>query len=146
MKNDAYQLERFLKAQNRVYETVLRELKEGRKCGHWMWFIFPQVSGLGISTKTKLYEINSKEEAIAFLNHPVLGQRLIECVEILLGIEGKTAREIFSSPDDRKLKSSMTLFAEISEPGSVFEKVLVKYYQGSHCSQTKSFLAGRDNG
>lgn len=133
-------LSRFVEAQDGVYARVLGELKDGRKRSHWMWFIFPQVQGLGRSTTSRRFAIQSPQEARAYLDHPILGRRLKECCEILLALEGRSAHEIFSSPDDLKLRSSMTLFAEISEPGNPFEQVLDHYFNGQRCPRTTAFL------
>ena len=133
-------LSRFVKAQNQIYQNVVNELKAGRKQGHWIWFIFPQAAGLGRSAASRRYAIQSKAKALAILNHPILGDRLRECARILLAQEGKSAHTIFSSPDDLKLRSCMTLFAEISEPGSEFTKVLDHYYDGNRCLFTLDFL------
>ncbi len=128
-QNDPFDLNRFISAQDQVYDRVLAELKNGRKRSHWMWYIFPQLDGLAQSTTSKYYAIKSSEEAIAYLNHPVLGRRLRECTDTILAIEGKTVSEIFGYPDDLKLKSSMTLFSEVAaEP--IFIGVLDKYFQG----------------
>ena len=105
------------------------ELSRGKKTGHWMWYIFPQIDGLGSSDITKLYSIKSIEEAQAYLEHPVLGQRLIESCEILLRLEDFSISEIMGFPDDLKLKSSMTLFAQVSPQSSIFSEVLSKYYE-----------------
>ncbi len=126
--NDQFDLNRFTSAQDKVYDRVLAELKNGRKRSHWMWYIFPQLDGLGRSTTARRYAIKSIEEAIAYLNHPVLGSRLLECANTVLAIEGKTASEIFGYPDDLKLKSSMTLFSTVADD-SVFVRVLDKYFQ-----------------
>ncbi len=128
--DDPYNLNRFLTAQESVYDRALAELKSGRKRTHWMWFIFPQIDGLGHSETARFYAIKNLEEARAYLRHPILGARLAECAEAVLAVEGRTAAEIFGYPDDLKLRSSMTLFASVSEPGSVFERVLAKYYHG----------------
>ena len=133
-------LNRYIQSQNPIYDSVLQELKAGKKRSHWMWFIFPQVIGLGRSATSMRYAIQSTREALAYLAHPLLGHRLRECAQILLELEGKSAHEIFSSPDDMKLRSSMTLFAEISPPGSVFEAVLEKYFNDQRCRQTMRFL------
>src|SRR5262245_14233201 len=106
-----YDLDRFVDAQNGAYERALSELRAGHKRSHWMWFIFPQIAGLGSSSMAEKYAIRSAEEASAYLADPVLGSRLLRCVDAVLAIEGKSAHEIFGSPDDLKLRSSMTLFA-----------------------------------
>ena len=132
-KRDQYGLERFVRAQDNVYEQVCAELKSGRKRTHWMWFIFPQIKGLGSSEMAVRYAISSLEEAKAYLEHPVLGARLRECAGIVLGVEGRTVEEIFGYPDDLKFHSSMTLFAkaaEISEEDLVFSQALDKYFGG----------------
>lgn len=128
--NDKFNLIRFLDAQDPVYDKVREELKNEKKQSHWMWFIFPQISGLGKSSTSKYYSIKSAEEAEAYLAHPVLGERLDECCEILLNTEKSSANAIFGSPDDVKLQSSMTLFAEISPENELFEKVLQKFFGG----------------
>lgn len=129
-RSDPHDLQRFIAAQEGVYERALSELQRGSKESHWMWFIFPQHAGLGRSSTAQFYAIKGRDEAKAYLNHPILGQRLIECSEALLQIEGKSAAEIFDFPDDLKLRSCMTLFANISEPDSVFVRVLRKYFRG----------------
>ncbi len=126
--NDPFDLNRFVDAQKSVYETALSELRRGRKTSHWMWFIFPQVAGLGQSAMSQRYAIADLEEATAYLAHPVLGARLRACAEVVLTVEGRSASAIFGSPDDMKLQSSMTLFARADGNGSVFGKVLEKYY------------------
>ena len=113
-----------------MYDIALEEIRRGRKASHWMWFIFPQIKGLGKSSTSVFYEIKSKEEAITYIEHPVLGERLIEITNAVLNVKNKTAFEIFGTPDYLKLKSSMTLFKLISQPNSVFEKVLEVYYSG----------------
>ena len=140
MPGDPHNLDRFIEAQDPIYSRVITELKSGKKRTHWMWFIFPQVAGLGRSPTSQYYAIKSTDEAQQYLNHPVLGERLKECAEILLGIENRSAREVFGTPDDLKLRSSMTLFANISGPGSVFEEVLSKFFQGRQCQRTLAFL------
>jgi uncharacterized protein (DUF1810 family) len=133
---DTYDLNRFISAQERVYDRALAELQSGLKRSHWMWYIFPQIEGLGNSPTTRLYSIKSLEEARQYLVHPVLGTRLVECSEAILAVQGQTASDIFGHPDDWKLQSSMTLFDLVSVPGSVFERVLDKYYQGRKDSRT----------
>jgi len=127
---DQFDLGRFIKAQENVYERVLAELKSGKKRTHWMWYIFPQIDGLGHSATSKYYAIKSIKEAREYLNHPVLGTRLVECAETVLAIEGRSISEIFGYPDDMKLRSSMTLFACVSGSQDVFARVLDKYFQG----------------
>ncbi len=137
--NNPFNLSRFISAQEEVYDRVLAELRNGKKRSHWMWYIFPQLDGLAHSTTSKYYSIKSREEAIAYLNHPVLGARIIECANTILAIEGKTVSEIFGYPDDRKLKSSMTLFSDVTTD-SVFAHVLDKYFQGERDEKTLLLL------
>lgn len=137
---DLYDLNRFLQAQETDYERALSEIRNGRKRSHWMWYIFPQLDGLGFSQTSKRYSIKSIAEAKAYLNHPVLGPRLIECIEATLSIEGRSAYEIFGSPDDMKLKSCATLFAYVSSPGSVFDRLLDRFFQGDRDRKTLSLL------
>lgn len=133
-------LERFVDAQRAVYPAVLAELRAGRKAGHWMWFVFPQLRGLGRSETARYFGIASRAEAQAYLAHPVLGPRLRECAELLLAVPGRTAHEIFGAPDDLKLRSSLTLFAAVDRPGSVFERALARYYAGNPDPLTKEAL------
>ena len=133
-------LERFIAAQETAYEMALAEIKSGRKQSHWMWYIFPQIAGLGFSSTSKFYAIKDRQEAEAYLRHPILGARLIEISAVLLEIEGKTAYQIFGSPDDLKLKSSMTLFGSLENTDPVFEKVLDKYFAGARDMQTLELL------
>jgi uncharacterized protein (DUF1810 family) len=123
-------LSRFVSAQAAVYPEALAELKEGRKRTHWMWFVFPQIAGLGVSPTARRYAIRSLDEARAYLAHPVLGPRLEECARAVLGVDGKTAEDIFGYPDDLKLRSSMTLFARAANDPGVFQAVLDRYYDG----------------
>jgi uncharacterized protein (DUF1810 family) len=141
--SDRFDLGRFIRAQEQVYADVLAELRDGRKRTHWMWFIFPQIDGLGFSPTSRHYAIKSVEEARQYHSHPVLGRRLVECTEAILAISGRSAREIFGSPDDMKLRSSMTLFSTIDNPGSVFTQVLDRYFQGQPDSKTLHILAQR---
>ena len=138
--NDHFDLTRFITAQEMVYSRVLFELRNGRKRTHWMWFIFPQIDGLGNSSTTKHYAIKSIEEAQEYLNHPVLGKRLKECAETVLAIEGRTISEIFGYPDDMKLKSSMTLFSSLADSDHVFISVLNKYFNGESDIRTLNLL------
>jgi uncharacterized protein (DUF1810 family) len=123
-------LNRFVSAQAAVYPEALAELKEGRKRTHWMWFVFPQIAGLGVSPTAQRYAIRSLDEARAYLAHPVLGPRLAECARAVLAVDGKTAEDIFGYPDDLKLRSSMTLFARAADDPGVFQAVLDRYYDG----------------
>ena len=133
-------LGRFTKAHEGIYDIALSELKKGRKRTHWMWFIFPQIDGLGHSATAKFYAIKSLEEAHQYLNHTILGTRLLECTETVLGVKARSASDIFGSPDDMKLKSSMTLFSYVANPESVFDHVLAKYFQGQRDTRTLEFL------
>ena len=138
---DRDNLDRFLAAQDAVYQQAIAELRSGRKRSHWMWFIFPQIAGLGSSPMAQQYAIRDRSEARAYLEHAVLGPRLVECTETLLALTGVTAAEVFGYPDDLKLRSSATLFAEISQPGSVFDRLLAKYYEGIRDPLTLDRLA-----
>jgi len=129
-------LERFITAQERDYDNALAEIKNGRKRSHWMWYIFPQIQGLGFSEMAKRYGIKSIDEAEAYMQHPVLGQRLIEICTALLQLKSNDAHAIFGPPDDLKLKSSMTLFASLPDAYPVFQSVLDKFFKGEHDSQT----------
>ena len=142
-RGDPIDLRRFVSAQEPVYAAVIAELRAGRKRTHWMWFIFPQIDGLGHSATTIYYAIKSLAEARQYLAHPVLGARLIECAEAALTVEGRSAAEIFGYPDDLKLKSSMTLFAQVAEPGSAFARVLNKYFHGEADPRTLALLEER---
>jgi uncharacterized protein (DUF1810 family) len=138
--DDPYNLNRFVQAQDADYEQALAEIRSGRKRSHWMWYIFPQIDGLAFSSTSKYYSIKSIEEAKAYLNHPLLGPRLWECAEAVIGVEGRSAREIFGSPDDLKLRSCATLFACVSPPGSVFDRLLEKYSRGERDDKTLHLL------
>lgn len=138
--SDTVDLSRFTTAQASIYDNVLEELKSGRKRTHWMWYIFPQFDGLGHSTISKHYAIKSIEEARQYLNHPVLGTRLLECAEAVFAIEGRSISEIFGYPDDLKLKSSMTLFTYVAAPCSVFSRILDKYFNGERDALTLQLL------
>ena len=133
---DPHELQRFVEAQDRVYSRVVTELRAGRKTSHWMWFVFPQVAGLGYSAMTQRYAISGRAEAEAYLRHAVLGPRLRECTALATGVEGRTAHEIFGSPDDLKFRSSMTLFAAVADDAAVFQAALDKYYNGAADSET----------
>jgi uncharacterized protein (DUF1810 family) len=145
--SDPFDLERFVTAQNSggTYASAAAELRAGRKLGHWMWFVFPQVAGLGMSETSRRYAISSLEEARLYLAHPVLGARLDECVRILTALRGRTARAIFGSVDEMKLRSSMTLFARAA-PGvapskdAPFQEVLDRYFGGSADERTDALL------
>ncbi len=129
-------LQRFLDAQKRDYQTALTEIKNGKKRSHWMWYIFPQVQGLGFSETSRFYAIHDLKEAEAFLNHPILGSRLTQICEALIEQKNNNANQIFGSPDDVKLKSSMTLFAAVPNANPVFQAVLEKFFDGTKDTQT----------
>ena len=139
-ERDPHNLQRFLTAQAEDYECALRELQRGRKESHWIWYIFPQVAGLGYSPMAQEYAIESRDEAVAYLNHAVLGSRLQRCCEALLQHQAQRIQDILGFPDDLKLRSSMTLFATISTQGSVFHKVLNTFYSGQMDERTIAFL------
>jgi uncharacterized protein (DUF1810 family) len=139
-REDPYDLQRFLEAQNDVYAAALSEIRHGRKRTHWMWFVFPQMAGLGSSSTAAFYAIKSRDEAVAYLAHPVLGARLRECAGALLSLSGASASDIFGYPDDLKLRSSMTIFASMSPPGSVFQQVLDRYFGGEPDGRTLRLL------
>ena len=135
-------LQRFLDAQRATYDRALQELGAGRKRSHWMWYMFPQLAGLGFSATSQLYGISDLDEARAYLAHPVLGARLLECVDVLLALPAHlTASEIFGYPDDLKLRSCATLFALASPPGSPFERLLDRFYEGTQDERTVTLLA-----
>ena len=138
---DPHDLARFVEAQRGVHADALAELRAGRKRSHWMWFVFPQVTGLGASSTAQFYAIQSRAEASAYLAHPLLGARLQECAGALLAVDGRTAEQIMGFPDHLKLQSSMTLFAALAGPGNPFAAVLDRYYEGRRCPQTLAFLA-----
>ena len=127
---DRFNLQRFVDAQTPIFQRVTSELKAGRKMSHWMWFIFPQIHGLGNSPTAIEYAISGLEEAHAYLAHPVLGPRLKECTQLVLTIENSSAAQVFGSPDDIKFRSCMTLFAQVSEEGNTFTRALEKYFRG----------------
>jgi uncharacterized protein (DUF1810 family) len=138
---DPHDLGRFVRAQADSYEAALAEVRAGRKRSHWMWFVFPQLDGLGSSLTARFYAIKSAAEAAAYLAHPVLGPRLAECAQAALGVEGKSAAEVFGSPDDLKLRSCATLFAHVSPAGSVFHRLLDRYFPGGPDAVTLRLLA-----
>ena len=138
--SDPYDLQRFETAQEGVYETALRELRAGRKTGHWMWFIFPQIAGLGMSPMSRRYAISSLAEARAYMEHPVLGPRLAECAQVLTELDGRSAQDIFGGIDAVKLRSSMTLFARAAGAGSIYQMVLDRYFGGDADEQTLARL------
>jgi uncharacterized protein (DUF1810 family) len=134
-------LARFVDAQRDRYDSALAEIARGRKRSHWMWYVFPQLAGLGASETSRKYAIQSLAEADAYLCHELLGPRLAACAEAALAVEGRSAREIFGSPDDLKLHSSATLFAQVSPAGSVFHRLLDKYFGGEPDEATLRLLA-----
>ncbi len=138
--DDEHDLNRFVEAQRSRYERALAELRGGRKRTHWMWYVFPQLAGLGRSETSRQYAIADLDEAKTYLEHPVLGPRLVECAAAVLEVDGRSAYEIFGSPDDLKLHSSATLFAQVSPPDSVFSRLLAKYFGGQEDQQTLRLL------
>ena len=134
------ELVKFLDAQNQMYLKTLAEVRNGKKESHWMWFVFPQIKGLGFSETAKFYGIADLEEAEAYFVHPVLGKHLIEISEALLNVNGKTATEIFGTPDYMKLRSCMTLFSKVPGADKIFEKILDKYFGGSQDDYTEELL------
>jgi uncharacterized protein (DUF1810 family) len=138
--DDIYDLNRFVRAQENDYERALSEITSGQKRTHWMWYVFPQLDGLAFSPTAKRYAIKSIEEARAYLEHPILGPRLLNCAEAVVAVEGRSATEIFGSPDDLKLKSCATLFSCVTSPGSVFDRLLEKYYAGVRDGRTLELL------
>jgi uncharacterized protein (DUF1810 family) len=141
MTNDPHNLNRFVQAQEHDYDQALSEIRAGRKRSHWMWYVFPQFTGLGSSPTSMHYAIKSVQEAAAYLAHPVLGPRLLECAEVVLQIEGRSALEIFGSPDDMKLRSSVTLFQSVSPEGSVFHRIIDKYFAGEKDVRTIELMS-----
>lgn len=135
-----FDLERFVRAQAPIYATVLKELRAGYKRTHWMWFIFPQLGGLGRSGMAQRYAIRSGDEAAAYLAHPVLGARLRECATIVGSLDGHTADEIFGHPDELKFRSSMTLFADVAPDEAVFQDCIDKYFDGEPDPETLARL------
>jgi len=138
--DDPYDLERFVEAQSRVYDTVRAELRQGAKRSHWMWFIFPQIKGLGSSATAVHFAIGSRDEAAAYLKHPVLGPRLVECTRLVLGVKSRTSEQIFGGIDSLKFRSSMTLFAEVTLKEAVFREALEKYFDGEADALTLEIL------
>jgi uncharacterized protein (DUF1810 family) len=138
--SDPYNLQRFVDAQRSVYSNAVAELRQGKKRSHWMWFVFPQVVGLGFSPMAERFAITSPEEAIAYLGHEVLGPRLRECTRLVLDVKNKTAHDIFGSPDDLKFRSSMTLFSAVSDD-PVFADAIARYYAGEKDQATLGILA-----
>ncbi|MGV3485328.1 MAG: DUF1810 domain-containing protein [Planctomycetaceae bacterium] len=137
---DDHDLIRFVEAQCDVYDQALAEIQRGKKRSHWMWFIFPQLDGLASSSMSKRYSIKSLAEAKAYLDHPLLGPRLLACAEAMLSFPGCSATEILGYPDDLKLRSCATLFAAVSPQGSVFERILASFYRGEPDARTQQLL------
>jgi uncharacterized protein (DUF1810 family) len=137
---DRYNLQRFLDAQSRVFEQVLSELRQGRKQSHWMWFIFPQIAGLGSSEMAQRFAISGRAEATAYLDHPTLGPRLTQCTELVNQVSGRTIEDIFGYPDDLKFRSSMTLFAAVAPAANPFQTALEKYFSGESDAATLARL------
>lgn len=136
VEDSLHDLSRYLLAHETRYQQALAEIRAGRKQSHWMWYVFPQFNGLGSSPNSQLYAIKSAAEARAYLRHPVLGPRLEECCEAVIAVRGRSAADIFGFPDDRKLRSCATLFAVVSPPGSVFERVIDRFFNGERDDQT----------
>src|SRR5215467_1997985 len=138
--SDPYDLNRFVDAQDADYDEAITEIRNGRKRSHWMWYVFPQIAGLGFSPTSQHFAIRSLAEAKAYLAHPILGPRLQECADALLVLQGRSAHDIFGSPDDLKLRSSATLFAQAAPAGSVFHRVIEKYFDGGPDERTLAAL------
>jgi len=141
MISDEFQLQRFVDAQRGAFDQALSELRAGRKQSHWMWFVFPQFAGLGLSAMAQRYAIASRGEALAYLGHPVLGPRLRACTALVNAVDGKTIREILGSPDDMKFQSSMTLFDAVSHAPE-FRAAIEKFYDGRFDPRTLQLLEG----
>ncbi|MGT2500314.1 DUF1810 domain-containing protein [Bradyrhizobium guangxiense] len=140
---DPFDLDRFVRAQDPVYRDVLGRLARGRKQSHWMWFVFPQIAGLGFSAMSQRYAIGSRAEARAYLAHPVLGARLIECTGLVLAVQGRSINAILGAPDDAKFRSSMTLFGAVSDQ-PIFGAALARYFAGERDAATLEILAKLD--
>ena len=142
----AHDLDRFVDAQDGVYADAVAELRGGRKRSHWMWFIFPQFDGLGVSPTSRRYAIRSLDEARAYLRHPVLGARLLECTQAILDLDALSALEVFGTPDDKKLRSSMTLFELAAGPDAPFAAALAKYFAGERDARTIELVRTTEEG
>jgi uncharacterized protein (DUF1810 family) len=138
--DDPYDLERFVEAQSRIYDVVRAELRQGSKRSHWMWFIFPQIRGLGSSPTAVHFAVASREEAVAYLKHPILGPRLIECTQLVLGVKNRSSEQIFGEIDSLKFRSSMTLFAQVTLKETAFQEALQKYFDGEEDVLTLEIL------
>jgi len=141
MNDDPHDLQRFVDAQDPVYSSVRAELARGSKTSHWMWFVFPQLKGLGRSETARHFGIASAEEALAYWLHPVLGPRLKECTELMLAVEGKTALQILGSPDELKYCSSMTLFERVAPEETAFGRAIEKYFGGRRDERTVELMS-----
>jgi uncharacterized protein (DUF1810 family) len=137
---DPFNLQRFVDAQAPLYKQVLAELRAGRKRSHWIWFIFPQIAGLGHSSTAQFYAIRSLKEAEAYIQHQIVGARLRECAALVNQLEGSSVHDIFGSPDDMKFHSSMTLFAQATMDNEIFQAALQKYFAGQPDQQTLTRL------
>jgi uncharacterized protein (DUF1810 family) len=137
---DSYNLERFVEAQEPVYDSVLQELRAGQKRSHWMWYVFPQVRGLGVTSMSQRYAIGSLEEAAAYSEHPILGLRLRECTRLVMDVEGRSAEQIFGHPDNLKFRSCMTLFERSATDNAIFRDALLKYFGGQPDQLTLDIL------
>jgi uncharacterized protein (DUF1810 family) len=137
---DLFDLDRFVRAQEDTYAQGLAEIRAGRKRSHWMWFVFPQIAGVGSSAMAERYALRSLAEARAYLQHPVLGPRLMECSESACAVSGRSALEIFGTPDELKLRSSATLFDAVSPPASVFDRLLAKFFDGGRDAKTIALI------
>ena len=144
--SDPYHLQRFVAAQQGVYDGVCEELRSGAKQSHWMWFIFPQIAGLGHSAMAQKFAIASVAEAVAYLGHPVLGPRLRECTDLVLAVENRSIRQILGSPDDMKFGSSMTLFAQAAPDEAIFRNAIEKYHAGRFDQATLQILRAAPSG
>ncbi|MBA2671477.1 MAG: DUF1810 domain-containing protein [Gemmatimonadetes bacterium] len=140
MEDDPFELNRFVSAQKNVYSGALREIQDGRKQSHWIWFIFPQIAGLGMSETARFYAIGSRAEAKAYLDHPILGRRIVECAEAALQHSDRSALEILGRPDNLKLRSSATLFASVNGSHIAFQRVLDHFFDGQPDDRTLELL------
>jgi len=140
---DIFNLQRFIEAQDQGYGSVLKELRSGHKRSHWMWYIFPQIQGLGGSAMSQKYAISSQNEAKAYWEHPILGSRLRECTQLVMNVEGRTAEQIFSYPDNLKFRSCMTLFERSATDSSIFRAALLRYFGGEPDQLTLNILNRR---
>ena len=143
---DLYDLQRFVTAQADIYDRALDELRGGAKRSHWMWFVFPQIAGLGLSPTSQRYAIHGLDEAVAYLEHPVLGRRLLTCTEAVIAVDSRSVTEIFPFPDDLKFRSSMTLYCQAAEPGAPFADALARYFHGEPDPMTIDLLQRPDAG